>query len=232
MYALNENVEVAIQTEQVSMPNSATQTEQVFQAKVGTQTLQAGQPEVSTQTDQANEAEIATQTYQAREQEVATQTEQVRQPEVATQTNEIKPEAPQPMFEKFPDNSDEVCTRHKTFQSKTEKIYLMEQLSPQNSANAPRADRIASRRRLCSDQVDYEPPTRSQRFESVLASQQSTPTQLPNSQSSDDIPIIPSAQPPLPQPGPMELGNPEVLKGPVAKGDALVTINRPTNNAN
>ena len=72
MYALNENVEVSIQTEQVSMRNSATQTEQVPQTEVGTQILQAGQPEVSTKTDQANEAEIATQTYQAREQEVAT----------------------------------------------------------------------------------------------------------------------------------------------------------------
>ena len=108
----------------------------------------------------------------------------------------------------------------------------MEQLSQPKSANAPRADRIAARRRLCSDQVDDEPPTRSQRFESLLASQQSTPTQLPNSQSSDDIPIISSAQPPHPQPGPIEFGNPEVLKGPVPKGDASVTINRPTNNAN
>ena len=109
------------------MPNSATQNEQVTQANVGTQTLQAEQPEV------------------------ATQTEQVRQPEAATQTYKIKLEAPQPMFETFPDNLDETCTRPKTAQSKTEEIYLMEQLSPPNSANAPRADRIAARRRLCSD---------------------------------------------------------------------------------
>ena len=161
MSALNENVEIAIKTEQVSIPNSATQNEQVTQANVGTRTLQAEQPEV------------------------APQTEQVRQFEAATQTNEIKLEAPQPMFETFPDNLDEACIRPKTPQSKTEEMYLMKQLSPPNSANAPRADRIAARRRLCSDQVDNEPPTRSQRFESLLASQQSTPTQLPNSQSSD-----------------------------------------------
>ena len=86
----------------------------------------------------------------------------------------------------------------------------MEQLSPPNAAKAPRADRIAARRRLCPDQVDDEPPSRSQRFESPLAFQQSTPTQLPNSQSNDDNPIIPSAQLPLPQPGPIEFGNPEV----------------------
>ena len=108
----------------------------------------------------------------------------------------------------------------------------MEQLSPPNASNAPRADRIAARRRLCPDQVDDEPPARSQQFETPLASQQSTTTQLPNSQSSDDIPIIPSTQLPLPQPGPIEFGNPEVLKGPVAKGDTSVTINRPINNAN
>ena len=44
MSALNENVEVAIKTEPVSMPNSAAQTEQVSQAEVGIQTLQTGQP--------------------------------------------------------------------------------------------------------------------------------------------------------------------------------------------
>ena len=53
MSALNENVEVAIQTGQVSMPNFATQNEQVTQAKIGTQTLQVEQPEVATQIDQA-----------------------------------------------------------------------------------------------------------------------------------------------------------------------------------
>ena len=124
MSALNENVEVAIQTEKVSMPSSGPQNEQVAQAKVGTQTLQAKQIEV------------------------ATQTEQVKQPEAATQTNEIKPEAPQPMFETFPDNLDEVCTRSKTPQSKTEQIHWMEQLSPPNAANAPRAERIVARRPL------------------------------------------------------------------------------------
>ena len=145
------------------MPNSATQNEQVTQANVGTQTLQAEQPEV------------------------ATQTEQVRQPKAATQTNEIKLEAFQPMFETFPDNMDELCTRLKTLQSKTEQIYWTEHLSPPNAAKAPRADRIAFRRRLCPDQVDDEPPARSQRVESPLASQQSTPTQLTNSQSSDSL---------------------------------------------
>ena len=74
------------------MLNSATQNEQVTQVNVGTKTLQAEQPEV------------------------ATHTEQVRQPEAATQTNEIKQDAPQPMFETFPDNLDEVCTRPNTLQ--------------------------------------------------------------------------------------------------------------------
>ena len=37
---------------------------------------------------------------------------------------------------------------------------------------------------------------------------------------------------PLPQPGPIDFGNPEVLKGFVAKDDTSVTINRPINNAN
>ena len=66
----------------------------------------------------------------------------------------------------------------------------------------------------------------------MLALQQSTPTQRPNSQSSDDIPIIPSAKLPLLQPSFIKFGNPEVLKGPVAKGDASMTMNRPINNAN
>ena len=192
------------------MPNYKTQNERVTQAKVGTQTLQTDQPEIATQIDHAKEAEIAIQTYQAREQEVASQTDQVKQPEDATQTNEIKPEAPQIMFETFTDNLDEMCARSKTPQSKTEQIHYMQQPFPQNSVNAPRADRIAARRRLCQDHIDEEPPTRSQRFELSLASQQSTPTQLSNSQNSDDIPIIPTAQLPFPKPGPIECFNPEV----------------------
>ena len=36
---------------------------------------------------------------------------------------------------------------------------------------------------------------------------------------------------PLPQPGPIEFGNAEVLKGNVANGDTSMTINRPINNA-
>ena len=98
MSALNEKVKVAIQTEQVSMPNSATQNEQITQANVGTQTLQAVQPKV------------------------ATHTEQVRQPEAATQTNEIKPEAPQPMFETFRENLDEVGTCPKPLSQRQNKF--------------------------------------------------------------------------------------------------------------
>ena len=250
MSALHENVEVAIQTEQVSMPNSATQTEQVPQAEIGTQTVQAGQPEVAipteqvghlvvaTQTDHLTQSEVATQTEQAREPEAATQTVRATLSETATQTNQVRPEqfpneaCNRPKTPKSTQIPDETSIPLKTPQSKTEGIYWTEQLSPPNAANAPRADRIAARRRLCIDQMDEEPPARSQRFEFPPASQQSTPTQFLHSQSSDDIPIIPPAQlPPLP-PGPIEFSNPKVLKGPVAKGDASVTINRPIINAN
>ena len=108
----------------------------------------------------------------------------------------------------------------------------MEQHSSLNAVNKPRADRNSAHRRLCLDQVDAELFDCSKQFNSTIASQQSTPTKLSNSQSSDDIPIIPSAQLPLLQPGPIKFGNPEVLIRPVAKGDASMTMNRPINNAN
>ena len=86
MSALNENVEVAIQTKQLSMLNSATQTEQVPQAEVGTQTVQAGQIEVAIQSEQVGHSVVSTQTDHLTQSEVTTQTEQAREPEVATQT--------------------------------------------------------------------------------------------------------------------------------------------------
>ena len=109
------------------------------------------------------------------------------------------------MFGTFPDNFDEVCTRFKTPQSKTEQIHWMEQLSPPNAANAPKADRIAARLRLCPDQVDDQPPARSQRFESQLASQQSTQTQLPNFKALSTFPSFPQRNCPFPNLAPSNL---------------------------
>ena len=248
MSALSENVEVAIQTEQVSKPNSATQTEQVSQAEIGTQTVQAGQPEVAiqteqvghpvvaTQTDHLTQSEVATQTEQARELEAATQTVRATLPEAATQKNQVRLEqfpneaCTRPKTPKSKQIPDETSIPLKTSQSKTEGIHWREQLSPTNAEKAPRADRIAARRRLCIDQMDEEPQARSQRFESSPASQHSTPTQLLDSQPDVEFPLIPPAQLPPPPFCPIEFNNPEVQKGPVAKGDASVSINRPINN--